>query len=157
MCAEAQLGASEPHHATSRGSALDHVGLSVGDLAAATDFYTQALNLDEEFRFEVPEVNMEAVILRSSDGWAIELMTRPDSTEPPRWEEPHDAVKSRGYGHVCVRVDSELEEWFERFVGAGGRPVVSPRVGPHPQVMYSYAADPEGNLVELVQFLEGFK
>jgi catechol 2,3-dioxygenase-like lactoylglutathione lyase family enzyme len=157
MCAATQLGAPEPDHARSRGSAVDHVGLSVRDLAAANDFYTKALDLDEEFRFEVPEVNMEAVILRSSDGWAIELMTRPDSTEPPRWDEPHDAVKTRGYGHVCVRVNSELEEWFERFVGAGGRPVVSPRIGPHPQVMYSYAADPEGNLVELVQFLEGFK
>jgi catechol 2,3-dioxygenase-like lactoylglutathione lyase family enzyme len=157
MCAATQPGAPEPDHATSRGSAVDHVGLSVGDLAAATDFYTKALDLDEEFRFEVSEVNMEAVILRSPDGWAIELMTRPDSTEPPRWDEPHDAVKTRGYGHVCVRVDSELEEWFERFVGAGGRPIVSPRIGPHPRVMFSYAADPEGNLVELVQFLDGFK
>jgi len=42
-------------------------------------------------------------------------------------------------------------------VGAGGRALVSPRIGPHPQVMYSYAADPEGNLVELIQFLEGFQ
>jgi catechol 2,3-dioxygenase-like lactoylglutathione lyase family enzyme len=157
MSAETQLGASEPDHATSRGSAVDHVGLSVGDLAAATDFYTKALDLVEEFRFEVPEVTMEAVILRSPDGWAIELMTRPDSTEPPRWQEPHDAVRTRGYGHVCVRVNAELEGWFERFVEAGGRPVVTPRIGPHPQVMFSYAADPEGNLVELVQFLEGFQ
>jgi predicted enzyme related to lactoylglutathione lyase len=49
-----------------------------------------------------------------------------------------------------------LEQVYDRFIAAGGGAIKPPQPGMHPQVRFSYAADPEGNLVELISFLPGF-
>jgi catechol 2,3-dioxygenase-like lactoylglutathione lyase family enzyme len=136
-------------------TALDHVGLSVRDLEAAISFYRNAFGLAEEFRFTVDGAGMTAVVLRSEDGWAVELMHRSDSVDPvARYAQPDEAVRNRGYGHLCVRVQ-ELETVFERLLAAGATVVVPPGPARHPAVRFSYVADPEGNLLELVHFRAG--
>lgn len=136
-------------------TALDHVGLSVRDLDAALSFYREAFGLVEELRFSVDGAGMTAVVLRSEDGWAVELLHRSDSVDPvARYAQPDEAVRNRGYGHLCLRVQ-ELETVFERLLAAGATVVVPPGPGQHPAVRYSYVADPEGNLLELVHFAAG--
>jgi len=137
-------------------TSVDHVGLSVRDLEAAVTFYTAAFDLREEFRFEVAEHGMSAIMLRSTEGWAIELMHRADSVAPTRHLDPDREVLNQGYGHFCLRVQGSLEQVYDRFIAAGGSAIKPPQPGMHPQVRFSYAADPEGNLVELISFLPGF-
>ncbi|TIC80002.1 VOC family protein [Nocardioides sp. GY 10127] len=135
---------------------VDHVGISVRDLEGLATFYGSVFSLTEEFRFTVEEAGLSAVVLRSDAGWGIELLHRADSTTPARWTSPDEAVRSQGLGHLCLRVTDDLDDLYERLLAAGGSPVVTPRIGPHPQVRMSYAADPEGNLIEMISFLEGF-
>jgi glyoxylase I family protein len=98
---------------------------------------------------------MSAVILRSPDGWAIELLHRPDSVEPvQRYARPDEAVRNRGYGHFCVRVE-DLDGAYQQLIAAGAEAVVPPSQAPHPAMRYSYAADPEGNLLEFLQVRAG--
>ncbi|WP_217567247.1 VOC family protein [Streptomyces sp. GbtcB7] len=140
---------------TSEGTtAFDHVGLSVRDLDAAVVFYTKALGLTEEFRFEVEAQGMHAVVLRSPDGYAVELMSRPDSVPSPPAADPDAAVLQQGYGHFCLRV-SDLDGLYGRVLAAGASVIVPPGQAPHPDVRFGYLADPEGNLIELIQIRAG--
>jgi len=160
MCAHHRSDPSEqsPEHDARSTSAsappattVDHVGISVGDLNTAVTFYSAAFGLVEEFRFAVEEAGpMHAVILRSPDGWAVELMHRPDSVEPQRrYAQPDQAVLNRGHGHLCLRV-RDLDDSYQQILAAGASVVVPPGPARHPAVRYAYAADPDGNLLELI-------
>jgi catechol 2,3-dioxygenase-like lactoylglutathione lyase family enzyme len=136
-------------------SCFDHIGLSVADLDAAVHFYQHGFSLREEVRFAVEAHAMTAVILRSPQGWAIELLHRPDSARAGcARPDPDSAVLDRGYGHFCLRVD-DIDAVFGRLLGLGATEVVAPRVSPHPAIRFSYVADPEGNLVELINVPAG--
>jgi glyoxylase I family protein len=61
----------------------------------------------------------------------------------------------RGYGHWALAV-SEVPATHARLLSAGAREVWSPRPAPPPATgSMSYLADPEGNLLELVEISEG--
>ena len=51
--------------------------------------------------------------------------------------------------HVGLSV-GDLAATFDRVVGLGARPVMTPRPSPEPGVRMAFVADPEGNLVELL-------
>jgi catechol 2,3-dioxygenase-like lactoylglutathione lyase family enzyme len=129
---------------------FDHVGISVRDLASAAQFYAEALGLREEFRFAVEEDGLSAVVLRHPDGFGLELLQRPDSSLGLQADDPHSAVLTQGYGHICLRV-ADLDAAHEKFLTYGAATVVPPSAAPHPSVRYAYMKDPEGNLVELIQ------
>jgi glyoxylase I family protein len=59
------------------------------------------------------------------------------------------AALRAGYGHVAFAV-ADLDGAFDRAVARGARPVMPPCPAPEPGVRMAFVADPEGNLVELL-------
>jgi catechol 2,3-dioxygenase-like lactoylglutathione lyase family enzyme len=127
---------------------LDHAGLSVADLDAAVAFWERAFGFEVEFPFSLPG-GIRGVMLRGSGG-RLELFEHPSATDGLRAATPLDALATRGYGH-CALTAPDIEEPFARAVEAGATPKVTPRPSPEPGVRFAFLADPEGNLVELVE------
>jgi glyoxylase I family protein len=63
---------------------------------------------------------------------------------------PLEALATRGYGHFALSAP-DIDALFERAWRAGAAEKVSPRPSPEPGVRFAFLADPEGNLVELVE------
>ena len=128
---------------------FDHVGLNVGDLPALTDWYCAALRLAVEFEFSLDEVDLTGVMLRSPDGWRLELLTRPGSGPGLQAVNPVEAALTRGFGHFCVDVP-DVDTAYDAVLEAGATSRMSPRPAPEPGVRMAYVADPEGNLIEII-------
>jgi catechol 2,3-dioxygenase-like lactoylglutathione lyase family enzyme len=128
---------------------LDHVGLTVGDLDAMIDWYAKALELEVELEFALDDVEFRGVMLRSADGHRIELLHRPGSSPGLQAANPVEAALTRGFGHIAFDVP-DVDAAYDALVGAGATDRMSPRPSPEPGVRMAYVADPEGNLVELL-------
>jgi lactoylglutathione lyase len=128
---------------------LDHVGLTVGDLPAMTTWYADTLGLSVEFEFALDDVEFSGVILRSDAGFRIELLHRPGSVAGLQAANPVDAATTRGFGHVAFDVVS-VDQAYDALLAAGAADRMSPRPSPEPGVRMAYVADPEGNLLELL-------
>jgi catechol 2,3-dioxygenase-like lactoylglutathione lyase family enzyme len=61
--------------------------------------------------------------------------------------------------HLCLRARSidEVDDFHEAALAAGGRSESAPSLRPHDRVRYyaAFIADPDGNRIEAVTFLEG--
>lgn len=129
---------------------IDHVGLSVADLEGMTDWYRRALDLDVRQTGEIPGTGIRMVLLADAGGtWAIELLHRPGSTRAPRIADPDEALLAQGYGHLCLRV-ADIDAAHRDLVAAGAASLVIPRDARRPGARLAYVADPEGNLIELI-------
>lgn len=129
--------------------ALDHVGLTVGDLPAMTRWYCSTLDLSVEFEFALDHVSFSGVMLRSPAGFRIELLHRPSSVPGLQAANPVEAALTRGFGHIAFDVPS-VDSAYDALIAAGAADRMSPRPSPEPGVRMAYVADPEGNLVELL-------
>lgn len=127
---------------------LDHIGLTVGDLDEMRDWYRTALGLTSEFSFALPEHDLRGVMLRG-DGFRIELLARAGSTARPSPANPVEAALHRGYGHIALDV-ADVDSSYHRLIEVGATDRMSPRPSPEPGVRMAYVADPEGNLIELL-------
>jgi catechol 2,3-dioxygenase-like lactoylglutathione lyase family enzyme len=130
--------------------ALDHAGLCVADLGDAQRFYAAAFGFQAEFPFELGVDGIRGVMLKLPDGGRLELFERPGSAPNRRPETPIAALNTRGYGHFAVTAP-DIDPVYERALAAGATEKVSPRPSPEPGVRFAFLADPEGNLVELVE------
>jgi catechol 2,3-dioxygenase-like lactoylglutathione lyase family enzyme len=130
-------------------SRFDHVGLNVGDLPAMTDWYARALDLSVEFEFALDQFEFAGVMLSSPGGWRIELLHRTGQVAGLRAESPVDAARIRGYGHFALDV-ADVDQTYETLISAGAADRMSPRPSPEPGVRMAYVADPEGNLIEIL-------
>lgn len=128
---------------------FDHVGLTVGDLDAAVDWYSRALDLSEEFRFELPGAEFRGVMMIGPTRYRIELLERRGSQPGPQPANPVDAALIRGYGHICLDVE-DVDLAFRELLAVGASERMSPRASPEPGVRMAFVADPEGNLIELL-------
>lgn len=129
---------------------FDHVGLSVRDLDAATTFYAAAFDYAPEFPFRLEAIDTRGIMLVHPSGHRLELFERPDAVAGLQGLTPLEALGTHGFGHFALTA-GDIDVPFERAVGAGARPVVPPGPSPEPGVRFAFLADPEGNLVELVQ------
>jgi lactoylglutathione lyase len=130
---------------------LDHIGLSVADLEAATAWYTAAFGLRVELRLRVDPVDLDIVMLIHDEyGYRLELLYRPGGIEAEPADSPAAAVLRRGFGHAAFGVPQVVSA-FDRLLALGARPVMRPCPSPEPGVTMAYVADPEGNLLELVE------
>jgi glyoxylase I family protein len=129
---------------------LDHTGLGVADLAAAQAFYGAAFGFEPEFPFELPVDGIRGIMLRLPTGGRLELFERPGAAPGPAYETPIAALATRGYGHFAVTA-ADIELLYARALAAGATGKVPPRPSPEPGVRFAFVADPEGNLVELVE------
>jgi catechol 2,3-dioxygenase-like lactoylglutathione lyase family enzyme len=128
---------------------FDHVGLSVADLEAATAWYTVALGLTVESQFSIPDTDLRGVMLRHPDGYRVELLHRPSSTPGIAADHPNQAALTRGYGHMCFCV-ANVDTAFTQLVEVGAAVRVAPRPAPRPGARMAWVADPDGNLIELI-------
>jgi lactoylglutathione lyase len=130
---------------------LDHVGVNVADLAAAEAWYSEAFSLQRELEVRVGAVDLDIVMLRSKEfGYRVELLHRPGSRPGLRAENPAVAALTEGFGHLAFDVP-DLDAAHQRLVSLAAREVMAPQPSPEPGVRMSFLADPEGNLIELVE------
>jgi catechol 2,3-dioxygenase-like lactoylglutathione lyase family enzyme len=135
---------------TARVSRVDHVGLSVADLAAMKDWYAGAFGFDVEFVGRVEEIDLDVVMLKHPErGDRLELLHRGGSSSGPKPADPAGAALSEGFGHMAFDVDG-VDKTFRRLLELGALPVMPPRPSPEPGVRMAFVADPEGNLVEIL-------
>ena len=128
---------------------LDHVGLTVADLPAMTDWYAAALTLEVDFEFALDQVDLRGAMLRSPDGYRLELLHRPEGRPGLRAAHPVEAALTHGFGHLAFDVP-DVDVAYAALVEAGADDRMSPRASPEPGVRMAYVADPEGNLLELL-------
>jgi lactoylglutathione lyase len=129
---------------------FDHVGISVADLGKAAHWYCAALGLAREFEFEVAHAGLRGAMLLSPSGYRVELLERGGSARhgtPP--DGPNEAALHRGYGHMCLDVP-DVDAAHASLLAAGAADRMSPRPSPEPGVRMAFVADPEGNLIELI-------
>jgi len=129
---------------------VDHVGLSVADLEAAEGFYTAAFGFTRQLEFELSPHPIRGLMLAHSSGSRIELFEHAESVPGLQAPGPIEAHATRGYSHFALAVP-DIDGVFATALAAGGRPVIEPRASPEPGVRFAFVADPEGNLVELVE------
>ena len=128
---------------------FDHVGISVADMPAATEWYCRVFGLATENEFSVPGTDLCGIMLRHDSGYRIELLHRPSSVPGIEPENPVAAAGTRGFGHICLCVD-DVEGEYERLLAAGAVSRKPPAPSPRPGGRFAFVADPEGNLIELL-------
>lgn len=128
--------------------AFDHVGLTVADLDGMTRWYGEQFGLEVEFVFALEQFAFRGVMLRA-DGYRLELLAREGSVPGLQAAGPVEAALTRGFGHVAFDVP-DVDAAYAALVAAGATDRMSPRPSPEPGVRMAYVADPEGNLVELL-------
>jgi lactoylglutathione lyase len=129
---------------------LDHVGLSVGDLDAAGEFYSRAFGFARQLEFTLDPHPIRGLMLRHESGMRLELFQRDGSAPGVQGATPIEALATRGYGHFAFAAP-DIDAVFARALEAGASAVLEPAPSPEPGVRFAFVADPEGNLVELVE------
>jgi lactoylglutathione lyase len=129
---------------------LDHVGLSVGDLDATGEFYSRAFGFTRQLEFELAPHPIRGLMMRHESGMRLELFERAGSGPGLQAATPVEALATRGYGHFAFAAP-DIDAAFARALEAGARSVREPAPSPEPGVRFAFLADPEGNLVELVE------
>ncbi len=133
------------------GVRFDHVGITVLDLPAAARWYETAFGLRRELELRIEAVGLDIVMLVDDDhGHRVELLHRPGATAGAQPADPAAAALVAGFSHVAFDC-AELDAAHARLIGLGASEVLAPQPSPEPGVRMSYLADPEGNLVELVE------
>ena len=89
-------------------------------------------------------------MLVHGSGVRLELFQQPGATPGIQGAAPLEALATRGYGHFALAA-SDIGPVFAKALAAGARAVVEPSPSPEPGVRFAFLADPEGNLVELVE------
>ena len=127
------------------------MGVNVTDLDAAEDWYCTAFRMRPELRLRVDPIDLDiAMIIDDVQGFRIELLHRPGLSTAPRAADPAAAALVPGFSHVAFDV-ADLDGEHLRLVAHGARQVMTPRPSPEAGVRMSYLADPDENLVELVE------
>ena len=128
---------------------FDHVGLSVADLDAQAAWYCAAFGLTESTPFEIAPLGVRGTFVVGEPGFAIELLERAGSVPGLLAADQAEALLTRGYGHICLRVE-HVDVLHARLLALGASERMAPQEAPEPGVRMSFIADPEGNLIELL-------
>jgi lactoylglutathione lyase len=131
-------------------TAFDHVGLCVADLDAAEAFYERAFGFTRQLAFELSPHPIRGLMLRHDSGMRLELFERAGSAPGIQGRTPIEALATRGYGHFALAAP-DIDEVFDGALAAGASAMIEPSASPEPGVRFAFLADPEGNLVELVE------
>jgi lactoylglutathione lyase len=120
-----------------------HTAVAVSDIDETLAFYTEGLDLEYAHEFELDGVRN--VYVAGEDGMEIQFKYDPDREEP---------VEPSGIDHLAVEVD-DVPETFERLVEETGCPVaVEPTVIEPADARAAFVEDPDGYVVELVEYLD---
>jgi len=130
--------------------AFDHVGLSVADLETTEAFYTNVFGFARQLEFELSPHPIRGVMLTHPAGFRLELFEHSGSVPGLEAATPIEAHATRGYNHFAMTTP-DIGRVFAAALAAGARAVIEPSPSPEPGVRFAFLADPEGNLVELVE------
>ena len=118
-------------------SAIDHVSVLITDLAAARDFYGRVLGLREIAKPKT--FDFVALWFDFGSGQTLHLLQKPQAdTRSPR--------------HFALRVE-DAKAAREHFHGHG---VEIQETGPIPHCDRFFVSDPDGNRIELIQWIEPY-
>lgn len=125
---------------------LDHVSVTVDDVAAAESFYDAVMET-----LGVPKVGCDP-----DEGW-LGYGLRGDAVHPGRtyFSVRRGASPAETYGrHLCFKAPSRaaVDGFWRAGLSAGGKDEGAPGVRPqyHPTYYAAFLADPSGNRVEAV-------
>jgi catechol 2,3-dioxygenase-like lactoylglutathione lyase family enzyme len=123
--------------------ALDHIVLCVNDVVATRRFYERALNL--ESREERP------------GKWALHFGAHKISLQDAATAPSLARATVPGSGNFCLLTDTPLEEVVRHLERQGVEIIEGPgeRIGATGRILSVYFRDPDGNLVEVSNLLEG--
>lgn len=138
-----------------------HAAISTPDLDRCVHFYTEVVGCEIAWEFAWPAGTPEAdemtglvnsaaraVMLKLGDNH-LELFEY--SSPTPEALDPDRPVCDHGITHVCLLVQ-DLHDEYERMKAAGMRFHSEPLEQDSGYVVYG--RDPDGNVVELIEFLE---
>jgi len=139
---------------------IHHTALSTRDLERLVAFYRDLFGFEVEFDFPWDESNeafRETHAVPASAGRVV-MLTRGDARleifeyrlPAPRPDIPERANADLGISHFSFQV-TDIEAEVERLRAAGMR-FQSEVVEQTPQVSNCYGRDPDGNLIELIEF-----
>lgn len=130
---------------------FDHVGLSVADLSRSQAFYRDFLAFDVvEDRFTLAEHGLRGMVLTNEAGGRLELFEKQGAVPRPVARHPADGAALHGWFQTAFRTD-DVEREFARLVSAGAAAVLQPFTAPDGRSRVAFIADPDGNLIELVE------
>ena len=125
---------------------IDHVGLYVGDLARARDFFVTYFGMTVNGGYHNERTGFRSYFLTLDDGARIELMQRPDM------ENMKKPPLRTGYAHVAIGLGSRerVNELTRTLAEAGYAVISDPRVTGD-GYYESCVLDAEGNAIELME------
>jgi catechol 2,3-dioxygenase-like lactoylglutathione lyase family enzyme len=137
---------------------MDHVGIVVEDLAAATTFFTElGLELDSEGQVEgrsvdrvvgLENVQAELAMMQTPDGHSrVELVKF--HSPPSQGDDGHAPANARGIRHITFAVD-DLDAVLTRLRAHGGE-LVGEVESYEDIYLLCYIRGPEGIIVELAE------
>jgi catechol 2,3-dioxygenase-like lactoylglutathione lyase family enzyme len=142
---------------------IHHTALSTRDADRLVAFYREAFGFEVEFDFPWDEAN-EAfrathavpetagrVVMIANGVSRLEIFEYRKPT--PRPDIPGRANADLGIAHFCIEV-RDIEKEYARLVALGMR-FQSPLVQQTPTIKLAYGRDPDGNLIELIDFAAG--
>jgi len=123
----------------------DHIAFQVADLDQAIEFYAGVFGMELMFR-QVDAEHGEAFAYFALDGGNLELLQRLDAPAPKPPEPqapwcPHLALKADDLDAVVYMLKNK------------GVPIVNGPLEIPNRVRWLYTADPDGNIIEFVQWL----
>ncbi|KAF5699047.1 glyoxalase-like domain-containing protein [Fusarium mundagurra] len=148
------LNISSSHPWGAHGLQFNHIGLSVANISAQSQFYRNIMGFEKvvrNFTIHAPEL-FQVVQLQNAQAVIIELVQNADSTRDQLPKDQMDGSKAQGYFHWALIV-GDLEGFFAYITqpSTGCRAVSPPAPdGFRDSGRYAYVADPEGNLIELL-------
>ncbi len=139
---------------------IHHTAISTPDLDRLVGFYRDLFGFEVEFDFPWDEGNEAFRRTHALDETAGRVLMLAHGTSRlevfeyrkpvPRPDLPERANADLGIGHFCFEV-KDLEKEVERLAAAGMR-FQSPPVEQTPEIVNCYGRDPDGNLIELIEF-----
>lgn len=126
---------------TAKLKALDHLVLTVADIAASVRFYCEVLG-------------MQAQVFTGADGTQRQALTfghQKINLHPREGYEPKAARPVPGSADLCFLTDTPLEVWLAHFVDHHIPVEEGPvsRSGAMGPLLSLYVRDPDGNLIEV--------
>lgn len=145
--------------------AINHVGVSVGDLEAAIRWYSEVLGFQliaGPYEIDLRSSSADQAVdvlgprfrhikqchLTSANGVGLELFQSID----PAYEKPPNAIEfwKAGYFHICVTVP-DIDQVLDRILASGGKQLskVWQDRANRPDYRMVYCRDPFANVIEI--------
>ena len=129
---------------------LDHAGTSVASLAVSEAFYRDVFGFAHvEDTFTLAKYNLSGMVLRNDAGARIELFEKQGSV-PMRAADPNEGTAYHGWFQVAF-ASRDVAADYARVVAAGAIEIKPPFIAPDGKTTVAFVADPDGNLIELIE------